>query len=97
MEDWDLWGRMLRNGAEAANLDTVVLKVRAGDALYGRRGGLEYAREEVRQQIDFLRNGFVTPVQAARNVGLRVLIRLVPNFVRAAIYQRFARHHNGEP
>jgi len=91
MEDWDLWSRMLLAGALGANIPEVLLKVRAGESLYERRGGWEYAREEIRQQVDFLRREFVTSGQFVRNLLLRVPLRCLPNSARGIIYKRFAR------
>jgi len=94
MEDWDLWSRMLQKGATGANLPEVLLNVRAGDKLYKRRGGWEYTREEIRQQLDFFRRGFITLPQFLRNMALRVPLRFVPNSLRAVIYKRFGRFQN---
>lgn len=91
MEDYDLWARMLVNGSRFANLPDVLVKVRAGEHMYERRGGFEYAREEIRQQRDFLRIGFVTPLRAGINVGLRVPVRVMPNRLRGFLYRSILR------
>lgn len=91
MEDYDLWARMIMNGAKFANIPEVLVKVRAGENMYARRGGFEYAREEIRQQRDFLKYGFVSPAQAFINVLIRVPVRLLPNKARGYIYKKFLR------
>lgn len=91
MEDWDLWSRMLLNGAIAANLPEVLLKVRAGDDMYRRRGGTGYTQAEFNRQIEFLQRGFVTPGQFLRNIIVRVPIRVIPDRIRGFIYQRYLR------
>lgn len=95
MEDWDLWSRMLLDGATASNLPEVLLHVRAGEAMYGRRGGIGYTRAEFGRQTEFLRRGFVTPGQYLRNLIVRVPVRVVPDSVRGAIYRRFLRSGQG--
>ncbi|SEP14106.1 Glycosyl transferase family 2 [Halorientalis persicus] len=90
-EDWDLWSRMLLDGATAANLPCILLHVRAGPEMYKRRGGMRYARSELSQQVEFFRNGFISPAEALRNLTLRVPVRLVPNQIRNYIYQKFTR------
>jgi glycosyltransferase involved in cell wall biosynthesis len=92
MEDYGLWGRMLSNGSALANLPTVLAKVRGGGPMYTRRGGWEYAREEVRLQRQFLDMGFVSLPVALVNLCIRVPIRLLPNRLRAVLYSRFLRN-----
>jgi hypothetical protein len=91
MEDYDLWARMLVNGARFANISEILVKARAGDEMYERRAGWEYAREELRLQREFLALGFISPLQALRNVIFRVPIRFVPNIIRAYVYQTLFR------
>lgn len=91
MEDYGLWVRLLLDGATFANIPEVLLKVRAGSELYGRRGGWEYAREEMRIQTDFYRWGFTTLPVFLFNVLCRTTLRLVPNRIRRLAYQLLAR------
>lgn len=91
MEDYDLWGRILANGATIANIPEVLAKVRGGTAMHSRRGGLEYAREEVRQQWLFLRIGFVSVPAFILNLLIRIPVRLLPNRVRGLIYDWILR------
>lgn len=94
MEDWDLWSRMLLDGATAANLPEVLLKVRAGEDMYGRRGGVGYTAAEFNRQIEFLRRGFVTPWQFLRNLAVRVPVRILPDRARGFIYRRYLRNRD---
>jgi glycosyltransferase involved in cell wall biosynthesis len=91
MEDYDLWVRLLQDGATLANVPEVLVKMRAGEAMFARRGGLEYAREEFRQQAALIRMGFVSVPRALLNLALRVPVRLLPNRLRMAIYTRLLR------
>jgi len=91
MADYDLWGRLIEDGARFSNLPTVLVKARAGRGMHERRGGLEYAREEVRQQYDFAKFGFISPYRAAINVLVRTPLRMVPDVVRGKIYNRYLR------
>ncbi len=91
MEDYGLWIRMLLNGARFANIPAVLLKVRAGENMHGRRGGWEYAREEVRIQTQFYRQGFTTLPEFLFNVTTRTTLRMLPNRVRGEIYKRLTR------
>ncbi|GGN92166.1 glycosyltransferase [Haloarcula pellucida] len=91
MEDYDLWIRMLCDGARFANVPEVLVNVRAGAELAGRRGGLEYARAEVRRQVEFYRRGFTSLPVFLCNVTARTTLRLVPDRMRRLVYARFAR------
>jgi glycosyltransferase involved in cell wall biosynthesis len=91
LEDWDLWVRLLQNGATFANIPEVLVQVRAGEDMFGRRGGFEYAREEIRQQYDFFRWGFIGVFRLFYNLLTRVPIRFFPNRLRGWVYMTFAR------
>jgi len=92
MEDYSLWARMLARDMQLANLPSVLAKVRAGETeMSARRGGFEYAREEIRLQGEFYRIGFVSAPIAVVNVAVRVPIRLVPDGIRSSLYQRLLR------
>src|SRR5690606_3119532 len=47
-EDYPLWAAMLVQGCRMANLDRVLVHVRAGQSLIARRGGFRYALNELR-------------------------------------------------
>jgi len=96
MEDYDLWVRLLQDGATLANLDAVLVKMRAGEDLFARRGGIEYASEELRQQKALLEMGFIGVPRFLCNVAMRVPIRLVPNRIRSLIYRRLLRDGSAE-
>lgn len=89
MEDYDLWVRMLMNGSQLRNIPDVLLKMRAGDELYDRRKGYEYARREFEQQYGWYQQGFIDTARFAFNVLTRVGIRFVPSTIRKHVYTRF--------
>ncbi|NLV11953.1 glycosyltransferase [Haloarcula argentinensis] len=90
-EDYDLWVRMLCAGATFANVLSALVRARTGDALSERRGGFDYARSEIQQQINFHRQGFISLPIMLFNILTRGGIRLLPDRLRANIYSRFAR------
>lgn len=95
MEDYDLWVRLLCDGARFANIPETLVKVRAGDELAARRGGLEYARAELRRQSEFYRYGFISTPIFVFNVTTRIALRFVPNRLRRFIYSAVARESIG--
>lgn len=91
IEDYDLWARMMTNGATLTNLDEVLVHVRAGSDLYKRRGGLGYVRKEIELQRTLQQTGLVGRTRALTNLLFRVPVRLVPTKVRGFIYSTLLR------
>ena len=90
-EDYDLWVRLLQAGYQFANLPEVLVYARAGDAMYARRGGFDYAKYEWHMQRRFYQQGFLTFTQFLKNLVVRLPIRLVPNVIRAWLYKTLLR------
>lgn len=86
MEDYELWARMLINDNRLVNIPRVLAKVRAGEDMYQRRGGITHIIEEIRLQRHFVEIGFVSRPRAIANIILRALPKVVPNRVRGWIY-----------
>ncbi|TYT60273.1 glycosyltransferase [Natrialba swarupiae] len=91
MQDYELWMRMLSEGYTIENLPTVLVKCRTGNDLFDRRGGLGYARTELRIQRELLERGSVSPLVFLLNVAIRTPLRLTPNAVRKRVYQALLR------
>lgn len=90
-EDYYLWARLMMAGYRFRNVPAVLVLMRTGEGLYDRRGGLKYAKAELKLFVDLYRMGFVGPVDLAVNVVSRMLVRLMPTGLRKQMYQRFAR------
>lgn len=90
-EDYDLWVRLLLNQYQFANLSDVLVYARAGNAMYERRGGLNYIKSEIQIQKRFYTSGFLTTFQMCKNLAIRLPVRLLPNGIRAWIYQVLLR------
>ncbi len=91
MEDYDLWVRMLLSGATFGNIPEILLKARAGEKLYERRGGWKYAKDEARLLVSFYKRGFTPLHVLIFNLLTRTPLRLFPNRLRGTIYELFAR------
>src|SRR5579863_1240399 len=87
MEDYALFARMLQNGARAVNVAEPLVYYRVGEMAFKRRGGTGLLRSELRLQREFRKNGFTTPAQYLRNVLIRGGYRLIPWWVRRAVYR----------
>ena len=90
-EDYYLWARLMMGGFRFRNVPAVLVLMRTGEGLYDRRGGLKYAKAELKLFLDLYRMRFVGPIDLVVNVVSRLLVRLMPTGLRKCLYQRFAR------
>lgn len=91
LEDYDLWVRMLTRGMEIRNLSEILVLARCGNGMARRRGGLSYARSEVRLYRHFVNLGFISTPEFAANVLVRVPFRVMPALLRPIIYRKLLR------
>src|SRR5215468_2722117 len=97
MEDYALFARMLQGGARAVNVAEPLVYYRVGETAFKRRGGTGLLRSELRLQRDFLRRGFITPAEYLRNVTVRGGYRLIPWWLRRAVYRPLVALHSRRP
>lgn len=90
-EDYHLWARMLTLGYRLYNMDDILVYVRCGDGMQGRRGGLAYLKAEIKFQSYLRTMGLVDATGAFWNIMLRGPIRLAPHALRSLLYKRFLR------
>jgi glycosyltransferase involved in cell wall biosynthesis len=87
MEDYALFARMLQAGARPVNVAEPLVFYRVGATAYKRRGGTGLLRSELRLQREFRRSGFTSRTEYARNVLVRGSYRMIPWWLRRAIYR----------
>lgn len=88
-QDYGLWSILLVNGYKLANLPTVLLKMRAGNEMFCRRGW-QYFKEEY-HLLKFQKEiRFLSASDYYINVMLKAVLRSSPNLVKSFAY-RFAR------
>src|SRR5215813_13029461 len=97
MEDYALFVRMLQGGARAVNVAEPLVYYRVGAQAFKRRGGTGLLRSELRLQRDFLQRGFITPAEYLRNVVVRGGYRLIPWWLRRAVYRPLVALHSRRP
>ncbi len=91
-EDYYLWLRMYLANCKFRNLSDTLVKVRVGQEMYKRRGGLAYFKSEASLQKFMLKNKIITFPKFIYNVLLRLILQvLMPNKLRAFIFKKFAR------
>ena len=90
-EDYDLWVRMLQEGARLHNLQESLLMFRLSPQLYSRRGGRHYIRQEIAFQCWMHQVGHINGLRLVANITVRTLIRLLPEGMRKYGYLFFLR------
>ncbi|MCL2365855.1 MAG: glycosyltransferase [Oscillospiraceae bacterium] len=90
-EDYDLWVRMIKNGAICANHPEVLVDARVGGGMYERRRGIAYIRYEWKMQKQLLRLGYIGFFRFILNLAMRIPVRLLPGKLLAQLYNMFAR------
>lgn len=91
-EDYDLWVRMIMSGSKFYNIQEVLCYVRTSMDLAKRRGGLKYARNEIRNFFRFRKMGFYTTKDVICNSITHSFVRIVPSSLRHKIL-RWAWNH----
>ena len=91
LEDYYLWIRMLIAGYQGYNIQEPILHMRAGSAMYKRRGGWAHAKSQV-YLFQYMRSqGYVTEAQFLSSVILRVGSSMAPNWLRSFVFKRVLR------
>ena len=92
IEDYYLWGRMLKQGAVFANIPECLVNVRAGNSMLKRRANLTYFfNSEFPLHTELYRMGFINLKQYLRNISSKFLLRAIPQWAMAIIYRKFLR------
>jgi len=90
-EDYHLWARMLTLGYRLHNMKDILVYVRCGNGMQGRRGGLAYLKAEIAFQSFLHKMGLLNGPGTLVNILMRGPIRLAPDSVRALCYSLFLR------
>ncbi len=85
-EDYDLWIRMMRQGARFYNLQESLLYFRVSNDFFKRRGGWTYIHQEIRFQQSLHQMGHIGYATMIQNIMMRTLLRMIPNKWRQKSY-----------
>ena len=90
-EDYYLWITLLQNGCKGYNVQEPLVLMRAGDDLYLRRGGKEYAKCVMAFEKHLLSVGYISRFTYLKQTGARALIAIAPNKLREKVYKKKLR------
>ncbi len=86
-EDYWLWVRLLKAGADIRNIAEPLVGYRVSGGAYQRRGGLAVFQAEMQLQARLRGSGYLNFLEWARNVVVRGGYRFVPRAARTRAYR----------
>lgn len=92
-EDYDLWIRMLMNGARVANIAEPLLYMRTSEGMFLRRGGREYGRIMLSFHKSLMDRGWTTRKDYLTGAVPHYIVCIMPQFMRKLVYRRLHRKH----
>jgi glycosyltransferase involved in cell wall biosynthesis len=90
-QDYDLWVRLIMNGAKFYNVQKSLAICRTGDGLFKRRGKWSYVKKDINLFYSFYKMGLYSYPVFLRNILVRFSVRLMPNRMRTFVYKTFLR------
>jgi lipopolysaccharide/colanic/teichoic acid biosynthesis glycosyltransferase/glycosyltransferase involved in cell wall biosynthesis len=90
-EDYDLWIRMIKNGAKCHNIQKFLVYMRISPDFYARRGGLTYVKHILKFKRELLLSGHYSYKDFIVSGTSSAAVGLMPNFMRSKLYSRFLR------
>ncbi len=90
-EDYDLYFRMLKNGAKGMNLPEVMVRCRVSDDGYSRRKSWEHAKSIISVRRDFYRMGFTSLLDFLTMSAAHIVVFLMPSGFTQWLYSRHLR------
>ena len=91
-EDYLLFVKMLMNGSKFYNFKECLVNARAGSRMLAKRVGWNKIKQEFLLFLEFKKIGYINNFQFIRNISLKFLLRIIPNWSRSLIYKNFLRN-----
>ena len=86
-EDYDLWIRLVQAEYKVSNIPEILVNVRIGNNMIGRRHGLAYAKKELSFLTLQKKRGFISSGEYCLLILLRLPLRLIPQKLLYYLYQ----------
>lgn len=85
-EDYFLWFRLIQRGYKFANIPNILVHMRTGKDLIGRRGWV-MLKGEIKIYLSMYSSGFISLYRLTLNLVIRSLLRLSPSFFKNVFYK----------
>jgi glycosyltransferase involved in cell wall biosynthesis len=86
-EDYDLWIRMVQAQYKVANIPEILVNVRIGNNMIGRRHGIAYVKKELYFLYLQKKRGFLSNYEYFFLILFRLPLRLIPQVMLKLFYQ----------
>ncbi len=90
-EDYELYTRMMMNGAKCMNLPEVLLSFRISGETYAKRGNWLNTKSFIHVRYMLYKNFFISLSDLFVTCGGQVIIYFLPNLFRNLFYKKFLR------
>lgn len=90
-EDYDMWLRMIENGAKCYNIQENLVYRRVNKDFYKRRGGIKYLKSILRFKTKQYKNGFFSSKDYIVSSLASIFSCLLPNRIREVLYNKILR------
>ena len=90
-EDYELWVRAIQAGYNLGNSKDVFVYVRAGHDMMGRRGGIDYIKNNFKTRKAFKQSGFYNLSDFLITTFGMTVTSLIPNKLRYFVYYKLLR------
>lgn len=91
VEDYDLWVRMIQQGAKTINIDEYLVYMRISKDFYERRGGHKYYLSIKKFFKEIRKSKYISFIEYYKTMCPRFIIYHLPNFLRRRIYEKKLR------
>lgn len=91
VEDYDLFYRMIKEGAKFGNINRVLVLVRSNKNMFLRRKGLNYINSEMRIFIQMYKDNYINLITLIINGLIRLSFRFLPTILLQIIYKLLLR------
>ena len=90
-QEYDLVVRMIMADMKISNVQEILFYIRVNDDFYSRRGGWDKAKLLASQRKDFYKYGYYSFLEYCLYACINIVMCMVPNSVRAFLYQKLLR------
>lgn len=91
MEDDLLWHNMIATFSKTKNIDMILCKVRVGNGMYERRGGLDYFEYYKEAREKMLARKQISYKDYILSLAIQLGVAIVPNNAREFIFKKLLR------